>query len=79
MSAKTAKVVALPARPTANAIGLSSQASIVEARSKERLMHALAVACVRELDLKVELYEARRERQALIRRVNRLSARRDRP
>jgi hypothetical protein len=74
VSTKTAKVVALPARPAANAIGPSRQASVVDAKSEERLMHALAVAYIRELDLSAELCKARRERQALIRRVNCLSA-----
>jgi hypothetical protein len=60
-------VVDLPVSP-ANAIVSGGPASILQFR-REGMIEALAVATVRELELKVEFHKARKERQGLLRRL----------
>jgi hypothetical protein len=66
------KVVDLPPRTAATAPVLGG-AVLLEAKTKDALGEAWAAAVIRELELKVELSRATRERRALTRRINRLS------
>jgi hypothetical protein len=72
-------VVELPSRPIGYVVGGGESASIVDAtaRFRERRCEEFTAVCMREVDLKVELMKARKERQRMIRRINRLSRMRE--
>jgi hypothetical protein len=75
MSARRPRnVVDLPSRPVAYVAGSGETASIIDAnvRLMDQRCEAFAAVCFREMELKIDLIKARKERQRMTRQINRL-------